>query len=298
LSTPKREWSAFEHKKETTMSIRGRVGRHTNSQGKQCQNWENDQRTVIDLLNRIPVTDGGAGGSLAGRVIPGVASDALYDAIRRFEEKYFLRQHNGFVDPGGAMLRRMEQLAARPAAKAAAEAPPKAAAETALDILRRNVLNVDILNGKWPAGDRVEMDKLVSIAVDHIDRLKRGVDQPKDGAGPNRSEPLDKLPWWAELFGRAYVTKAETESVGTSSPRFPSMTSLKPYMHARDSVGNKHKVSAEMKYGSPLTWTDAIHTWTLPGLILFQDGLCAFVPPNAQAGVAEVHEMVKHGQIW
>src|SRR5260370_40343773 len=47
------------------------------------------QRTVIDLLNRIPVTDGGAGGSLAGRVIPGVATDALYDAIRRFEEKCF-----------------------------------------------------------------------------------------------------------------------------------------------------------------------------------------------------------------
>jgi hypothetical protein len=278
---------------ETTMSIRGRVGRHTNARGKQCQNWENDQRTVIDLLNRIPVTDGGAGGSLAGRVIPGVASDALYDAIKRFEEKYFLGQHNGFVDPGGAILRRMEQLAARPASKAAAEAPPKAAAETPLDILRRNVLNVDILKGKWTAGDRVEMDKLAAMAVDHIDRLKRG-----DGVGLIRSEPLDKLPWWAELFGRAYVTRAETELTGTRSPLFPSLSNQKPYMYARDGHGNKHEVSAEMKYGSPLTWTDAISTWTLPGLILFQDGLCAFVRSNAQVGVAEAHEMVKQGQIW
>src|SRR5260370_18125555 len=44
------------------------------------------QRTVIDLLNPIPVTDGGAGGSLAGRVIPGAASAALYAPIRRFAE--------------------------------------------------------------------------------------------------------------------------------------------------------------------------------------------------------------------
>ncbi len=215
MSTPKRGWSAFEQKMETTMSIRGRVGRHTNARGKQCQNWENDQRTVIDLLN--------------------------------------------------------------------------------LDILRRNVLNLDILKGKWPPGDVIEMAKLASMAVDHIDRLKRGVDQLKDDACPSRSEPLDKLPWWAELFGRAYVTKAETESTSTWSPLFPSMSPRKPYMYARDGAGNKHKVSAEMKYGSPLTWTDAIRTWTLPGLILFQDGLCAFVPPNVQLGVAEAHEMPNMG---
>jgi hypothetical protein len=98
--------------------------------------------------------------------------------------------------------------------------PQKPPPNPPLDILRRNVLNVDILDGKWTAGDRVEMDKLASIAVDHIGRLKRGVDQ--DGAGPNRSKPLDKLPWSAELFGRAYVTKAETEATDTWSPLFPN----------------------------------------------------------------------------
>ena len=55
------------------MPLKGRVGRHA-SDGRQCQNWKADQQTVIDLLNRIPVADGGTGGSLGGRVVAGLAS--------------------------------------------------------------------------------------------------------------------------------------------------------------------------------------------------------------------------------
>jgi hypothetical protein len=101
------------------MPLRGRVGRHTQQGGRHCQNWQDDQQTVIALLNRIPVQEGGAGGSLngniGGRIVAGMVSDALYRAISTFEDRYFPRQRSGFVDPGGAMLRRMEELAARSA---------------------------------------------------------------------------------------------------------------------------------------------------------------------------------------
>jgi len=95
------------------MALRARVGRHTKLGGRHCQNWAEDQQTVIDLLNRIPVADGGAGGKLNGRIIVGMSGDALYRAISQFEDKHFRGQRSGFVDPGGAMLKRMEELAAR-----------------------------------------------------------------------------------------------------------------------------------------------------------------------------------------
>src|SRR4051794_22915199 len=101
------------------MPIRERVGRHTQARFRECRNWPDDQTTVIALLNRIPVADGGAGGSLTGPIVSGVSSDALYRAISQFEDMYFPGQRTGFVDPAdvmspsGAMFRKMEELAAR-----------------------------------------------------------------------------------------------------------------------------------------------------------------------------------------
>ncbi len=94
------------------MALRARVGRHTKSGMRECQNWADDQQTVIALLNRISAADGGAGGSLAGRIVAGISSDALYRAITKFEDKHFPGQRSGFLDPGGAMLARMEALIA------------------------------------------------------------------------------------------------------------------------------------------------------------------------------------------
>ncbi len=73
---------------EVVMSLRGRVGRHNVAGNRQCQNRPEDQQTVITLLNRIPVKDGGAGGTLSDRVVDGVASDALCRAILQFERKH------------------------------------------------------------------------------------------------------------------------------------------------------------------------------------------------------------------
>jgi hypothetical protein len=107
------------------MPLQGRVGRHTRQGGRHCLNLPEDQRTVIALLNAIPVSGGGAGGSLTGKIIDGMASDALYRAITRFEDRYFPGQRNGFVDPAGGMLQLMQSVAAP---KPVAVPPPAPAA--------------------------------------------------------------------------------------------------------------------------------------------------------------------------
>jgi hypothetical protein len=102
------------------MPLRARVGRHANT-GAHCQNWIDDQLEVIMLLNLIPASDGGAQGGLThDHVVAGIASDALYKAILRFQKQHFPAQQSGFIDPAGPVLARMEMLAER--------APPAAAA--------------------------------------------------------------------------------------------------------------------------------------------------------------------------
>src|SRR4051812_15977135 len=64
-----------------------RVGRY--SDGRQCENWADDQKTVIELLNAIHFDDGGAQKSVGGQVISGSASNDLWFAIKRFEERQF-----------------------------------------------------------------------------------------------------------------------------------------------------------------------------------------------------------------
>jgi hypothetical protein len=96
------------------MPLRARVGRHAKT-GAQCQNWVEDQLIVIMLLNFIPGADGGAEESLhTDRMVAGISSDALYNAILRFQKQHFPAQQSGFVEPGGAVLARMEMLASRP----------------------------------------------------------------------------------------------------------------------------------------------------------------------------------------
>ena len=104
------------------MPLRARVGRHTRQEGRHCQNWPDDQRIVIGLLNRVSVDAGGAEGRLSKPVISGICSDELYRAISTFEDKYWAGQRSGYVDPGGAMLKRMEELAAKSAVVSVAAA--------------------------------------------------------------------------------------------------------------------------------------------------------------------------------
>jgi hypothetical protein len=262
---------------EVTMD--GRVGKHTRDGRRNCQNWVRDQKIIIGLLNRIPISAGGAGGSLAtGPLVEGICSDALYKAIVQFEDKHPELGHSGFVDPGGKMLKAMEDLA-----KAPTPAAPTPAAETKLDILRRNVQNVQSVVGKWTAGDAVQLDKLIKVVLNHIDNLK-GI---KDQAG----KPLDKLPWWAEIFGRAYIFKAGTELIYTYRPN--KVVDFR-YV-AEDLQGRRKDISAEMKSGYPVKWSDAIFVYKLPALVLFQDGLCSRIPPNTVANISALRVAAENG---
>jgi hypothetical protein len=254
------------------MSLRARVGRHTQAGGRQCQNWPDDQQTVIALLNRIPVSDGGAGGSLGGRIVSGLSSDALARALARFEDRHFPGQRSGFVDPGGAMLRRMQELAGRAASgPATAPAPPQAPVETPLDILRRNVLNGAGYRGKkqvWPANDRGLFVALVTMAVSHIDRLK--------------AQGFDKLPWPVELFGRAHVTPHGAMFWPTFTATF-KMVFGSGDGHVLHILGPDGLEEApplpDMRYGSPVDEKSFVTTEKLPALFLYQDGECFRVPP-------------------
>jgi hypothetical protein len=115
------------------MPIRARVGKHTRAGGQQCQNWADDQKTVIDLLNRISTAYGGAGAGLRPRIVGGIASKELYAAIVAFEMKNFPGQRLGFFEPGGPMFRKLEALGtpapAPPAPVPAPPAPPPPPAE-------------------------------------------------------------------------------------------------------------------------------------------------------------------------
>ena len=191
---------------ETAMPLRGRVGRHTQSGRRQCQNWLDDQNAVIALLNRIPMDAGGAEGSLDGRLngrmVAGMASDSLYAAIARFEDTHFPRQRSGFVDPGGRMLRRMEELAARVPALPTPPplpAPPSITFTNYLDLQRRKVL--DESRAKlFSSAEKAAFQPLVDMAVQHIDHLKNDLG-------------MIKLPWPVELFGRAHITKDKRPAI-------------------------------------------------------------------------------------
>jgi hypothetical protein len=144
------------------------------------------------------------------------------------------------------MLKRMEELVVRTEAKSVAE--------SSLDILRRNVKNADgVLAGKWTAGDRVQMDSLVNMAVKHIDDLKK----LKDDQG----RFLDRLPTWAELFGRAYIlTPGQTVGVFDNAGwRWEKRTQ---HLEVIDQRGDRRKVEDQMNYGTPVTWHARLKTWT------------------------------------
>jgi hypothetical protein len=238
-----------------SMALRGRVGRHTQAGGRHCQNWADDQQTVIDLLNRISVADGGAGGGLGGRVVAGIAGDALYNAIRRFEDKYFPGQRSGFLDPGGPMLRRMEELAGRllappPVAPPVPDEPPVPVLYP-LEALRRSVLD-DSPYVRWPAGERAAIAPLITMAVKHIDNLLAG--------------GLYRLKWPVELFGRAYIRPVNSAVV----PRANKNGTVSFY--DLRTANSEEPELPEMSYGRPVASDGEITTGKLGALLLFDWG--------------------------
>jgi hypothetical protein len=89
--------------------------------GRHCRNRIDDQSVVMDLLNEIPISQGGTmerngGKKLWGAPVAGRASSELHQAILTFQRT---NRHEGLlldghVDPGQACIRLMNRLAAAP----------------------------------------------------------------------------------------------------------------------------------------------------------------------------------------
>jgi hypothetical protein len=239
------------------MSLRARVGRHTLEGGRQCQNWADDQQKITDLLNRIGLNEGGAAGNLKAPIRSGFCGDALYSAILKFENKHSPAQRRGYVDPGGAMWKRMADLGGGTTlvvetGRAVLEP------ETKLDILRRNVLAMPSavtripIENWWTAGDRVQLDRLVQVAVQHIESLQRVTDQ----AGNHR----ENLPSWGQVFGMVYV-----------GPDIPTRYTREDLVTYR---GVGPALRLQTKFGSPLGRRELVVAGALPALLLFNNGVC------------------------
>jgi hypothetical protein len=79
--------------------------------GRDSRNRISDQKIVQDLLNRIPVSVGGAGGTLNERMLEGVCSNNLYLAILNFQKRNVPKFADGHVDPGSSTIDVMERMA-------------------------------------------------------------------------------------------------------------------------------------------------------------------------------------------
>ncbi len=258
------------------MPLRGRVGRHTKLQGRHCQNWTDDQTTVIDLLSRIPAAEGGAGDSLIGsRIVNGMASAALYGAITHFEDTHFPGQRSGFVDPGGAMLKRMEELAANRSKRGRwyrdPDDPQPIPKPDMLGLLLGNVLDESDLTARevkhFTARERVDFAPLLGMAVKHIEDLKK--------------MGMTDLPWGVELFGRAYIHSwrkwASVDSDGTVE-----------FRDYDDADYAEELPLPEMRFGSPVESHLEITTGKMGALLLYAGGDACRVRPYHTGHVSEL----------
>jgi len=101
------------------MQLKDKVGRFA-ATGRSCQNWKKDQELVISLLNKIPISDGGAENMLKPQlVVTGHASDSLYTSILYFQQKNFPGTPDGYIRPAGPAFTRLVELSTRATAKPA-----------------------------------------------------------------------------------------------------------------------------------------------------------------------------------
>src|ERR1051325_10960169 len=87
--------------------ITASVGIHN---GKPCYNVLEDQKTITNLLNAIPRSQGGAEGSLPAPTSWGIVSSSLHQAILTFQRWHKLSV-DGHIDPKGSAIGLLNRLA-------------------------------------------------------------------------------------------------------------------------------------------------------------------------------------------
>ncbi|MCC6129577.1 MAG: hypothetical protein IT186_06580 [Acidobacteria bacterium] len=118
--------------------------------GRQGLNAEADQKTIQDLLNKIPPGDGGPEQKLSAPIRRGVVSPSLQAAIGRFQAQNVDPQfQDGRVDPGGQTLRMLNALAGEgPPGKPHSGYDPKRGG--VIDIDQPAHLSIDVRGGLFP----------------------------------------------------------------------------------------------------------------------------------------------------
>jgi hypothetical protein len=206
------------------------------------------------------------------KVVDGVCSAQLYGAISRFEDKWFPGQRSGFVDPNGNLLKLMEQTSAQAATKVTVVnyRPPGFLPE-----LRASLLDDTPTRGEWTAGERVELDKLVNVAIKYID----GRIQAK----------IQDIGWDALLFGRAYITRFDPMPYwdGDSHTFFNTDSSNKDPGEKGFEQGegtDPPPLPLPRDDGFPVRPNYWITTVRSPALVLLRQGECARVRSEGRRG--------------
>jgi hypothetical protein len=197
-----------------------------------------------------------------------MASEELYGAVTRFENQHFPGQRSGYVDPGGAMLKKMEDLAKKSVVSRRhprfdpdyEPLPPK----WSLEVIHRDLLY------KLPSSIRDPLesggsfraearDALLVMAARHVKSLME--------------QKFTQLPWPVAMFGRAYVFKsfkmlAHVDSDGTVS-----------FLNVDTHETEEPKLPM-MRYGEPVdAASNSVITGKLDVLLLYMNGLIVHIPP-------------------
>jgi len=211
------------------------------------ENYLADQKTVTDLLNRIPDADGGQDGRLTAPTKDRTCYKNLADAIAVFQRSNF-HKITGIVAPFSDVLSKMEELAYEATAKGGSNP---------LDMLQNSLSDFRAHShlgpNRWTAGDMVAADRLAREAWEYIERIELERREKKLSA-------LDEFAPLALVFGYAIIGK----NIGNPYYGIP--------------IGQR----APRQYGTPVFQEGRIETTEVdgPALILFKEGTGLFLPPN------------------
>jgi len=198
--------------------VKASVGIHN---GKQCYNvmsaQQPDQQNVIELLNRIPESLGGALSGNGPRVFPplrwGICSPQLHAAILRFQRTNKGLIADGHVDPGAHTIIRLNQLAGEPDAPAVlttttlrvtffwasdCQADTGSEVEYARQKLGAYGIGVDASSTRWSPSADLPYNKNLNYPDDvTLEGLLKVADQKIDHPGRLTVIVMKFMRWWA-----------------------------------------------------------------------------------------------------
>ncbi len=177
------------------MAIESSVGRRN---GRDSRNRIADQKTVQDLLNRIPASAGGGGQALRERMVEGMCSDGLYAAILRFQRKNLPKFADGRIDPEGPTIELLLKMVGADEAKATAAALAAAGWEVSQAKARQAAADDAQRRATWA---RLTASVEAMLFNPYRDVALRYL-QATAGADPTRA-PV--LPGDIVLFGRMHL---------------------------------------------------------------------------------------------